>query len=606
MAFTKILAINPMAEKPHQHTKLGQAYATAICGNDILSSCLYVSGIAILFSGVYAPLILLLIGFILYLYKKVYTEVVEALPVNGGAYNCLLNGTSKTVAACAGVMTFLSYIATAVISAKVGIEYLNRSFPLEAIFPHSVYLPEPVILGTIVLLGLFALLVISGIKDSAKVAFGIFLTHIVTISLFLLLGAYHYLGGGESFFMENALRTNLLFQEKGGMALTLYLAFSASLLGVSGFESSANFVEEQQRGVFRLTLRNMLLGVAIFNPLIALVVLNVMPYDMITSAKDFLLADAAHAIGGSPFVYLVVIDAFLVLSGAVLTSYVGVSGLLHRMSGDACIPAYFSKENKRGSFPRIIVSFFLLCSSILLMTGGDLLSLAGVYTIAFLGVMSLFALGNLILRETRSDLKRTYSAPLFAVIVALLSTVFGMIGNIRIDPRNLTFFEIYFLPCVTLVLIVIYQDYIAKFLLRVTRTSSPAIHRYIEKHFSDMTGGKFVAFIHKVERLRPILQYIDRNETGWNIILVYCNDGTDASQKIFEEIRKTIPVLQKAGFFPHFRINLIQKNMPFGPETIESVSRELDIRKNRILIGSIHGHHDFEYDSLGGARIIFE
>src|SRR5947208_16727499 len=95
-------------KRQNRSGKLGQWFATAICGNDILSSTLYVSGIAILFAGVYAPLILLFIAGILYLYKMVYTEVVEALPVNGGAYNCLLNSTSKTVAAIAGVMTFLS------------------------------------------------------------------------------------------------------------------------------------------------------------------------------------------------------------------------------------------------------------------------------------------------------------------------------------------------------------------------------------------------------------------------------------------------------------------------------------------------------------------
>src|SRR3989338_8335742 len=111
-----------------QHEKLNAWFATAICGNDILSSTLYVSGIAILFAGIYAPFVLLIIIIVLYFYKAVYTEVVEALPINGGAYNCLLNGTSKTVAAIAGVMTFLSYIATAVISAKIGVEYLNRLF----------------------------------------------------------------------------------------------------------------------------------------------------------------------------------------------------------------------------------------------------------------------------------------------------------------------------------------------------------------------------------------------------------------------------------------------------------------------------------------------
>ena len=67
--------------------RLNQWLATGICGNDISSSCLYVSAIAAVFAGVLAPLVLLLVVFLLYLYKKVYTEVVEALPLNGGTYN---------------------------------------------------------------------------------------------------------------------------------------------------------------------------------------------------------------------------------------------------------------------------------------------------------------------------------------------------------------------------------------------------------------------------------------------------------------------------------------------------------------------------------------
>jgi amino acid transporter len=71
------------------------------------------------------------------------------------------------------------------------------------------------------------------------------------------------------------------------------------------------------------------------------------------------------------------------------------------------LPSFLNSVNSKGSYPRIILLFFVLCSSILVATGGDLLSLAGVYTIAFLGVMSLFAFGNLILKETRTELKRT-------------------------------------------------------------------------------------------------------------------------------------------------------------------------------------------------------
>ena len=59
------------------------------------------------------------------------------------------------------------------------------------------------------------------------------------------------------------------------------------------------------------------------------------------------------------------------------------------------------KENKRGASYRIIISFLILCVSVLLVTHGDLESLAGVYTFSFLAVMCLFGIGNLLLKVKR-------------------------------------------------------------------------------------------------------------------------------------------------------------------------------------------------------------
>ncbi len=580
------------ASVSHRHTKLGELAATAICGNDILSSTLYVSGIAVIFAGVYAPLVLLFIALILYFYKHVYTEVVEALPINGGAYNCLLNGTSKTVAAIAGVTTILSYVATAVISAKVGVEYFHTIVPWLPILP-----------ATIGLLFLFALLVIGGLKDSAKVAIGIFIFHIVTLVIFVVVGLAKFAEIGPDQFINNLHQTQQLIAQEGSIWKALFFGFSASLLGVSGFESSANFVEEQQRGVFRKTLRNMLIGVAIFNPLIALVALGVSPIDMITGAKDFLLAEEAQLVGGNWMQYLVAIDALLVLAGAVLTAYVGVSGLVYRMASDACLPGFLAKINNRDTYPRIVISFFLLCTSILLITRGNLLSLAGVYTISFLGVMSLFALGNLILRETRTELKRTYSAPLPYVLLAFCATFLGIFGNIRIDEQNLVYFEFYFIPALLLVSAVVYQDTLIRFLLRISG-SIPRVQSYLEKHFADLTNGTFIAFIHHPRRLYEILEYINRNEVGRNIILVHCRSSEESSQS-YRELQEMLPVLKKAGVFPHLNLTLEYIDKPFGPAVVNQLSRRHGVRKNRIVIGSIHHEHHFDYADFEGVRIIF-
>ena len=101
------------------------------------------AAIASVYAGVLAPLVLLLVGVVLYLYKKVYTEVVEALPLNGGAYNCLLNSTSKLTASLAACITILSYIATAVISAKTAVEYLHHLMPVFSHYRDHYWNPHP-------------------------------------------------------------------------------------------------------------------------------------------------------------------------------------------------------------------------------------------------------------------------------------------------------------------------------------------------------------------------------------------------------------------------------------------------------------------------------
>ncbi|MEI6327239.1 MAG: APC family permease [Candidatus Roizmanbacteria bacterium] len=587
------------------HTKLNQLYATAICGNDILSSCLYVSGIAAIYAGVLAPIVLLIVGIVLYFFRFVYTEVVEALPINGGAYNCLLNATSKPIAAVAGVMTILSYVATACISAKIGVEYFSRAFA-EQIGHFNTNI------GAIALLAVFAVLVISGLKDSAKVALGIFLLHIVTLLIIIVLGIEHAYVHGFGQFLENFVATRSIVFSQGGIILTIYFAFSASLLGVSGFESSANFVEEQAPGVFRKTLRNMWLGVTIFNPIIALIALNSLPLSVINQAKDFMLADVGFSIGVDlPFTLgqvlikdLVAVDALLVLSGAVLTAYVGVGGLIQRMALDGCLPKVLTRTNSRGSFPVTVLTFLFLCSSILIMTKGQLLSLAGVYTIAFLGVMTLFAFGNLILKRERQLLKRTFSAPVSFVIIALVSTAVGMVGNMILDERNVEYFMIYFIPTVTIVMIMIYQDYVFEFLLNVS-VRLHIFRRFFRRIFDSIVRLKIIIFINQPHRLHDILKYVARNEIGRNIILISCRSGAPKSTDTSSRLAEIIPVLKDAGVYDYLDITLDTFDMPFGPEAVKYAVKKYRVPANRILIGSIHKEHQFEYDELGGVRIIF-
>lgn len=144
-----------------------------------------------IYSGQYAWIALLMVGAVLFLFRKVYGEVVGALPLNGGAYNALLNTTSKPMASLAAAFTLLSYMATAVISANEAMHYA-----------HALFENLPVIASTIVLLAIFMGLSIIGIGESSKVAIVIFIFHLVSLVVLSVFAGIYLMNHGLDVFYE--------------------------------------------------------------------------------------------------------------------------------------------------------------------------------------------------------------------------------------------------------------------------------------------------------------------------------------------------------------------------------------------------------------------
>ena len=163
--------------------KLNELQATAICGNDISSSCLYVSAITIVYAGQYAWLSLLFVALVLFFFRKIYAEVVGAIPLNGGAYNVLLNTSTKRLASLAAMLTILSYMATAVISSSEAMYYLE-----------SILSGLNITVATIVVLIIFTIVAIMGIGESSIVAVVIFITHLVTLTILVVSGIWFLFG----------------------------------------------------------------------------------------------------------------------------------------------------------------------------------------------------------------------------------------------------------------------------------------------------------------------------------------------------------------------------------------------------------------------------
>ena len=189
---------------------------------------------------------------VLYLFRNIYAEVGLALPLNGGAYNVLLNCTTKLIASIAACLTLVSYIATAVVSASSAIAYGQNLW--------SGLDPSWAVMA---LLGFFCILTLLGLKESAIVALIIFGIHILTMTVLLTACLIKIMGSHDSItiFIDN---WNTPATES--VPADIFYGFALALLGVSGFETSSNYIEEQGPGVFPRTLRNMWYVVSLFNP----------------------------------------------------------------------------------------------------------------------------------------------------------------------------------------------------------------------------------------------------------------------------------------------------------------------------------------------------
>ncbi|KAG6592441.1 putative transmembrane protein [Phytophthora cinnamomi] len=583
---------------------LGELPATSISGNDILSSVLYSASSVAAKSGKLMPIPLLMVSTVLFFFRFIYEEVVTAIPMNGGTYNALLNTTSKRTAAVAACLSILSYVATGVVSATSGVRYLNNQVSI------------PIVGSTIILLGAFAVLAVIGITESSRVAVGIFLHHIVVLSILfvscVVYGIQHphvFKDNMHVSYPEVDFAGSML---DGNVFTAIFFGFGASMLGITGFESSSNYVEEQKPGVFRKTLRNMWALVTFFNVGLGAGILAVLPLEGdggIYASSDDLLAMVGREAVGSWFETWICIDAFVVLSGAVLTSYVGICGLVRRLSTDRVLPAFLAKTNKlRGTNHYIIGLYFALSSSLVLILNADATTVNGVYTYAFLGLMAMFSCACMLLKGKRSEIPRDIHAPWTTVIIGFILVVVAIFSNLLGDPSVLMYFALYFIVVMCVMFIMFERVTILRCILVIMQKMAPsrygkaaaiglANNSSSEIEHTGARGGRTIArtivsirdapivFFCKIPDLTIInkaIIYVRRNEQTHTLRIVHVFADEEADAPVLASFREMAALFD--SMYPKIRVDFVSVRGEFGPAMIEWLSRSMKVPRNMMFI----------------------
>jgi amino acid transporter len=196
-----------------------------------------------------APVGLFLVTVMLFFFRRVYSEVVTAIPVNGGTYNVMLNTTTKKMAAFVGCLSILAYVATAIVSAFDSVVYLSLLWPeVGKSLLFSVFLFKSLLIFsfktpdvrafTIIILGAFGAVTICGVGESASVAMVMFVTHVILLTVLIIWGFIYGCQDNFTIFVANlnapypdivTSTGEVLAKNSAGMAL--YFGYCSALLG---------------------------------------------------------------------------------------------------------------------------------------------------------------------------------------------------------------------------------------------------------------------------------------------------------------------------------------------------------------------------------------
>lgn len=357
------------------------------------------------------------------------------------------------------------------------------------------------------------------------------------------------------------------------------------------------------------------------NPALAILAMGVVPIEELVVNGNYSLAFVANKAAGSWFRTIIVLDSFLVLSGAVLTAYVGITGMHRRLALDRIMPNIFLWTNRfRHTNHVIILTFCALTVSLRLMVN-DMDTLGGVYAIAFLSVMILFCVSNIMLKWKRGRLRRSPIIHPLIPIVAGMAIMAGLVGNLVKSPENAKFFFIYFVVFAAMVLGTKVRIVILRFIVRLI-PSSWRLTIYLKTMVHSIRNCPMAFFTNtaSLNTLNKVVQYVVENEDTNILKILHCFDcetvvevdpetGKEevvcvdpAEQEFMDRLEYECSVIDR--LYPKLTVQLVFVNSPFSPLTVDEVSREMGIPKNYMFITCPGESFPHQIGQFGGLRVV--
>jgi len=406
--------------------------ASAIVLADLASSAYYAGGDAEKVIGRSAPWFILAVMLFSYAVRALYIES-SSMFVRGGVYRVVKEAMGGTVAKFSVSALLFDYVLTGPISAVSAGQYL-------AGFIEDIgrYLHHPLVFSEDHFSAIFAVLVVTyfwwkntqGIHESSEKALQIMIVTTVMVvvliiwcTITILRAPIHLplspLAPGAIPLTKESLGWlhNTWFSHL--TLIILFVGFGHSVLAMSGEETLAQVNREIEHPKLKnLEKTGLVIFIysLLFTSLVSFFAVMIIPDSVRPDYFGNLIGGIAmYLVGPTPLKLLfhafVVVVGVLILAGAQNTSIVGANGVLNRVAEDGVLTSWFQKPQTRyGTSYRIINLIVGMQLATIILSKGNVYTLAGLYAFGVIWSFALKSLAVLVLRYTEPE-NRQWKVP---------------------------------------------------------------------------------------------------------------------------------------------------------------------------------------------------
>jgi len=217
--------------------------------------------------------------------------------------------------------------------------------------------------------------------------------------------------------------------------------------------------------------------------------------------------------------------------------------------------------------------------------------------------MSLFALGNMLLKYKRSQLPREIKTKWILVVLALITVFVALIGNIVLQPSVMEYFAIYFGATIIIVGLMIGRVSILRFLLFFLSKlkSCNFCTERLKEWANDIRKRELIFYTRRgdLHVLNKAIMYVRDNESSNCLTIVH---AYESEELVPVHIKKNVEFLDK--LYPKIRVNLLLVKGKFSPGLVDYVGKKMGVPKNYMFMACPNSKFPHNIGEFGGVRLV--